>query len=86
MRVKFVGGTDVGVGVLVGGIGVLVAGIGVSVGIGVGGVVDFSNTATLWLEFISICAVVPSMLITGPTHLSSCQPCFGSMSMVTVIP
>ena len=75
-----------GVGVAVGsGVGVGV-GTGVAVGVAVGGVVDFNLTATLWLESIFISAVVPSTLKTGPIHLSTCQPCLGRMSMVTIIP
>ena len=79
-------GVAVGNGVAVGGIGVSAGGKGVSVGVAVGGVVSFNLTATDWLESICMLAVFPSMLNTGPTHSSTCQPCLGRMSMVTIIP
>ena len=79
-------GVYVGLGVAVGTrVGVAVGGTGVSAGMLVG-VADFSLTATVWLESICILAVLPSMLKTGPTHSSTCQPCLGRMSMVTIIP
>ena len=89
-----VGGIGVSVGAAVGtGVGVAVGsgvgvgvGIGVSVGVALAGVVDFYITATAWLASICILAVVPSTLKTGPIHLSTCQPGWGRMSIVTIVP
>ena len=75
-----------GVATTVVGVGAITAtGVGVLVGVAPVAV-GFNLTAIDWLESIYILAVLPSMLKTGPTHSSTCQPCLGRMSMVTTIP
>ena len=79
-------GKDVGVGAVVG-VGI---GDGVTDGVGAGVAVGTSNrtnlTTTVCVAFMSIFAVLPDTLNTGPTHSSNFQPCLGRTSMVTILP
>ena len=86
-------GVGEGTGVLVG-IGVAVGtdvGVGVCVDVGAGEVAvgtsgRTSLTTTVCVAFIWTVAVLPDLLMRGPTHSSTIQPGLGSTSILTVRP
>ena len=80
------GGTGVIRGVVVGKMTTRGISVGVGIGVAVGSASRTNLTMTIWVAFMSIFAVLPDTLKTGPTHSSNFQPCFGRTEMVTVLP